>query len=224
MRSVLLFILCASLVACETSKTVFQSGEFDAEAHKHKTIAVLPLKITQTGKVSKKESPERIKETNDQRSYVFQEALLSYALAHTHKNKRGPMVSFQAPHQTNALLKEAGLTTDSAYNKKPGELARLLGVDAVVMTTLENDKNFSDEAAYKIMAGRFVFTVATLGIGSLFFYMNASELNMNSYLYDTRGKMLWKTFRKGGTDSPAELNWFIHHYTEWIAKQLPYRS
>ena len=226
MRSILLFILSVSLVACGTNRNVYKSNDFEAKAYRHKTVAILPLKITQTGHVSKKETSESINATNEKWAYVFQETLLSYALKHTSKNKKAPIITFQSLQKTNAILKEAGLSIDDMYSKTPEELAALLKTDAVIMTTLEKDKNFSDGVAYGLAAGRAVLSAvtktATTGHG---LYQNASDINMNSYLYDAAdGRMLWKTFRKGGTDLPADVNGLVEYYSNWIAKKLPYRS
>jgi len=226
MRSVLLFILSVSLVACGTNRNVYKSSDFEAKAYRHKTVAILPLKITQTGHVSKKETTESINATNEKWAYVFQESLLSYALKHTSKNKKSPIITFQSIQKTNAILKEAGLRIDDMYSKTPEELAALLKTDAVIMTTLEKDKNFSDGVAYGMAAGRAVLSAvtktATAGHG---LYQNSSDINMNSYLYDAAdGRMLWKTFRKGGTDLPADVNGLVEYYSNWIAKKLPYRS
>lgn len=226
MRIVLLLILTVSLAACGTHKNVYKSSDFETKAYRHRTVAILPLQITQTGHVAKKETTADIKEANEKWGYVFQESLLSYTLRHTSKNRKEPMVSFQGTQKTNALLKDAGLTIDSMYSKTPEELARLLGVDAVIMTTLERDKNFSDGVAYGLAAGRAVLSVfsktAPYGSG---LYQNSSDISMNSYLYDGKdGKMIWKTFRKGGTDLPSDVNGLVEYYSNWIAKKLPYRS
>ena len=228
MRLFLLFVFATSLVACGTNRNVYQSSSFEGEAYQHKTVAILPLQITQTGHVGKNESAEKIKADNEKWSYIFQESLLSYALRHTSKNKKAPVISFQGTQQTNALLKEAGLSLEQLYTKQPGEIAKLLNVDAVIMTTLEKDKNFSDGVAYGLAAGRAVLgaiggTGTTAARSAL--SPNASDINMNCYLYNgIDSKLLWKTFRKGGTDLPSDLNGQVDYYSNWIAKKLPYRS
>jgi hypothetical protein len=215
------------MASCGTHRNVYKSGDFETKAYKHRTVAVLPVKITQTGHVSKKETTESIAATNEKWGYTFQETLLSYSLRHTSKNKKEPMIAFQGTQKTNALLTEAGLTAiDDIYSKTPEELSRLLGVDAVIMTTLERDKNFSDGVAYGMAAGRAVLSVlsrtAPVGSGA---HTNSSDISMNSYLYDGKdGKMLWKTFRKGGTDLPADVNGLVEYYSNWIGRKLPYRS
>lgn len=228
MRLFLLLVMATTLVACGTNRNVYKSSSFEGAAYRHQTVAILPLQITQTGHVAKNETPESIKASNEKWSYIFQESLLSYALKHTSKNKKSPAISFQGVQQTNALIKESGLSLDELYTKQPEELAKLLKVDAVIMTTLEKDKNFSDGVAYGLAAGRTVLSAigrpGTVAARSAM-NTNASDINMNCYLYNgSDSKLLWKTFRKGGSDLPSDLNGQVEYYSNWIAKKLPYRS
>jgi hypothetical protein len=227
MRTSLLFIFSLILFSCGTNRNVYKSSDFANQAATHRTVAILPFHITQTGDVGKKESVESIKTANEKWAYVFQESLLSYALRHTSKNRKGQMVSFQGTQCTNAILNESGLSLDEIYTKRPEEVATLQGVDAVLMTTLEKDKNFSDGVAYGVAAGRAILSAvsktgtAGYGLGRL----NAQDINLNSYLYNAKdGKLLWKTFRQGGSDLPTNTDDLVEFYSNWIAKKLPYRS
>ena len=113
------------------------------------------------------------------------------------------------------------------YSKRPEELAQLLGVDAVIMTTMEKDKNFSDGVAYGVAAGRAVLNAVSKSgtLGAPLGGLNAADVNLNSYLYDAKdGKLLWKTFRQGGTDLPTNTDDLVEFYSNWIARKLPYRS
>jgi len=225
MRTSLLLILCAALFSCGVNRNVYKSSDFNNKASHHQTIAILPFHITQTGHVGKKETREDIKAANEKWAYAFQQSLLSYSLRHTSKNKKGPMVAFQGVQKTNSILRENGLSLDDIYNKKPEEIAQLLGVDAVIMTTLEKDKHFSDGVAYGVAAGRTILNAVskkgTMGLGGI----NAADVNLNSYLYDAKdSKLLWKTFRQGGSDLPSDTDNLVEFYSNWIARKLPYRS
>jgi hypothetical protein len=228
MRTSLLFLLFSlALVSCGVNRNVYKSSDFSAKAARHKTVAILPFQITQTGHVSKKETVADIKAANEKWAYAFQQSLLSYSLRHTSRNRKGQMVSFQGIQQTNAILKESGLSIDEMYSKRPEELAQLLGVDAVIMTTMEKDKNFSDGVAYGVAAGRAVLNAVSKSgtLGAPLGGLNAADVNLNSYLYDAKdGKLLWKTFRQGGTDLPTNTDDLVEFYSNWIARKLPYRS
>lgn len=225
MRTILLsFSILLLLSSCGTNKAIYQSPDFFEKAAHHKTVAILPVKMVQSGYIPKNTSEDEVQAANERWGYLFQESLQSFILKQTQKNKKGQMVSFQATQKTNALLKENGLSVDDLYNKQPEEIARVLGVDAVIMTTLNHNKNFSDGVAYGIAAAKTVVNVlsktATFSPG-----MNASDVNINCSLYDADdSKLLWKTYRDGGTDLPANVDGLIEHFSNWIAKKLPYRS
>ena len=224
MKAIFLSALTLLLFSCGTNRAVYQSPDFEQKAARHKTVAILPVQLVQTGHRAKSVSDEEVKAANEKWGYVFQESLQSFILKRTQKNKKGQMVSFQATQKTNALLKEQNLTMEELYNKPPEDVAKLLGVDAVIMTTLNHNKNFSDGVAYGIAAARTVAGVlsrtATVTPG-----VNASDVSINCSLYDANdSKLLWKTYRNGGTDLPANVEGLIEHYSNWIAKKLPYRS
>jgi hypothetical protein len=224
MRIFYLTVLSLLFISCGTNRAIYQSPDFEQKTARHKTVAILPVYMVQTGHLPKDVSEADVKAANEKWGYVFQESLQSFILKQTQKKRKGQMVDFQATQKTNALLKEQHLSVEALYSKQPEEIARLLGVDAVIMTNMNHNKNFSDGVAYGLAAARTVVNVfsrtATLGTG-----VNASDVNINCSLYDARdSKLLWKTYRDGGTDLPANVNELIEHYSNWIAKKLPYKS
>ena len=224
MRLLLLSAFSFLLFSCGMNRAVYKSPDFDAKAANHQTIAILPFKITQTGHVGKNETTSDIKDANEKWGYVFQESLHSYVLKQTSKNKKGVVVAFQAPQKTNALLKENNLAIEDLYNKTPEDIAQLLQVDAVLMTTLEKDKNFSDGVAYGLAAGRTIVNILSKNVNPVP-WANSSDINMNSYLYDKEdSKVLWKTYRNGGSELPNNIDDLVKYYSNWIAKKLPYKS
>ena len=225
MRIYLLTLLFAiTLLSCG-KRNVYRSNDFEEEVYRHQNIAIIPFHITQTGHKSKGVTEEDIKEANKKWGYNFQESLLGHLLRYTSRNRKGPEVSFQSLQKTNAILLENNIDIETAYLRQPEELAKLLGVDAVLMTTLENDKNFSDGVAYGLKAGRTLLNVVGQGNRSGILYLNASDINMSCYLYDASdSKLLWQTYRKGGTDLPSGVDDLVEYYSSWIAKRFPYKS
>ena len=224
MKLSVLFILSLFLFACSANRNVYKSADFDNQAARHRTIAVLPFRIVQTGHKGKNYNEEAVKEANEKWSRTFQESLHAYLLRHTGRNKKGHVIDFQALQKTNSILLQNGLKMEELYAKKPEELAKLLGVDAVLMTTIENEKNFSDGVAYGLAAGRVLLNVFGSGSGGAL-SADAASINMNSYLYDAAdSKLLWQTFRKGGTDLPTRVDDLVEYYSNWIARKFPYKS
>jgi hypothetical protein len=218
-----LFVLI--FTSCGTNKNVYKSSDFETKAYRHHTIAILPFNITQTGHKSKNTTDEAIDEANRKWGYTFQESLQAYLLKYTSKNKKGPIISFQSLQKTNAILTENNLDIEDMYQRKPEELAKMLGVDAVLMTTLENQKNFSDGVAYGLAAGRTILNAIGQGSRTPGLNMNAADINMSAYLYDASdSKLLWQTYRKGGTGMPNQVDDLVQYYSNWIAKKFPYKS
>ena len=224
MRTLLLSAFALLLISCGTNRAVYQSPDFEQKTSRHKAVAILPVRLIQSGHVAKNTTEADIKAANEKYGYVFQESLQSYILNQTQKNKKGQIVSFQSIQKTNALLKDKDLNIEDLYSKQPEEVAQLLGVDAVIMTTMNHNKNFSDGVAYGLAAARTVANVFSKTIVTTP-GVNASDININCSLYDAAdSKLLWKTFRDGGTDLPSNVNELIEHYSNWIAKKLPYKS
>lgn len=226
MRTTVLILTCLTIATSCANRNVYKSRDFENEAATHRTIAILPVKITETGHVAKNVNPEDIRAANERWAYIFQESLHSYVLRETGRNRKGPVVSFQGLQKTNAILKENNLTTMEAISSmQPEALAKMLKVDAVMITTLDKQKNFSDGVAYGLAAGRAVLGIFGQAGASNMLWMNASEINMNCALYDAGdSRVLWKTFRQGGTDLPKNVDDLVEYYSSWIAKKLPYRS
>lgn len=225
MRINLLTLFCIVFVSCGTNKNVYKSSDFESKSYRHQNIAVLPVHITQSGHKAKNTTEEAINTANEQLGYTFQESLQAYLLRYTSRNKKGPVISFQGLQKTNAILSRNNIDIKEAYNRQPEELAKLLGVDAVLMTTLENEKNVSDGEAYGLKAGRAILGAIGQGNRAGVLYINSSEINMNTYLYDAAdSKLLWQTFRKGGTDLPTAVDDLVEYYSNWIAKNFPYKS
>jgi hypothetical protein len=224
MRTLILSAITLLLISCGTNKAVYQSPDFELKTSHHKTVAILPVRMIQTGHVPKNTAEDEVEAANEKLGYVFQESLQSYILRHTMNNKKGQLVSFQSTQKTNALLKDKNFLIEDLYTRQPEELAQLLGVDAVIMTTMNHNKNFSDGVAYGLAAAKTIsniFSKTTVNTPG----MNASDININCSLYDAAdSKLLWKTFRDGGTDLPANVEGIIETYSNWIAKKLPYKS
>ena len=222
MRTTLLSAFSLLLFSCGTNRAVYQSPDFEQKTARHKTVAILPVRMIQTGYIGKNTAEDQVKATNEKLGFVFQESLQSFILKQTMNNKKGQLVSFQSTQKTNAILKDKNI--EELYCEQPEELAKLLGVDAVIMTTMNHNKNFSDGVAYGLAAAKTITNIfSKTNVSSP--NMNASDININCSLFDAAdSKLLWKTFRDGGTDLPANVEGIIESYSNWIAKKLPYKS
>lgn len=88
--------------------------------------------------------------------------------------------------QTNARLRESNLSAADLRARSPQELARVLGVDAVLTTTIRTTKPMSAGAAVALAA----VSAAITGVGV---FGSTNEANISaSILEGSEGKLLWK--------------------------------
>lgn len=78
----------------------------------------------------------------------FQEKIYAWLLRRG--QQRGYTVAFQDVRQTDARLRESGIPMDQLRTRTPQELARILGVDAVLTTSVRTSKPMSDGAAVAV--------------------------------------------------------------------------
>ena len=179
---------------------------------KHHTIAILPANIVQTN--------PKLKDAAEKYGYSFQEQLF-LQLSNDAKNKIANGVTLQALEKTNSLLLQNNLTIEQAYQRKPEELTKIFGVDAVVTVTLADKGDFTQGAAPGLSAGRGVYS-ASGNPNALDMQIKPRQLELNANLYDaTDGKLIWRTYRKAGSDLPSNMEALTQYYSGWIAKRLP---
>jgi hypothetical protein len=140
----------AALFACllfSCGPKIYKSKEFDTAFAKHKTVAVLPAEVTSRLRPSeaKKITAEQIEEQNEKTGYDIQDKMYSWFLRRSEKFKY--TVTFQDVNRTNALLKQAEVDYKSLATKDRVEIAKILGVDAVIQNRSSMDKPMSEGAA-----------------------------------------------------------------------------
>lgn len=182
---------------------------------KHHTIAILPANIVQTN--------PKLKDAAEKHGYSFQEQLF-LQLSNDAKNKIANSVMLQALEKTNSFLLQNNLAIEQAYQSKPEELAKIFGVDAVVTVTLTDKGDFTEGAAPGLSAGRGIYS-ASGNPNALDMQLKPRQLELNANVYDaTDGKLIWRTYRKAGSDLPSNMDALAQYYSSWIAKRLPYKN
>lgn len=217
MRLFPVLIVAAFLFSCSTSKNVFKSSDFESRIVRHQTIAVLPVNLVQ--------SDPKLMVAAEEYGYTFQKQLFFYLLEYTSKNNEGHSISFLPTKKTDSLLKENNLTIEQAYQRKPDELAKLLKADAVMMVTLTDKGDFTQGQGFGLSGGRSVYNSNKSNPNAQTLEVNPVNLDMSANLYDAvDGKLIWRTYRTGGTDLPSKMDALAQYYSEWIAKRFPYKS
>lgn len=197
MKKLLSLIFLLTFISQLTAQThLYENPDFDNIAKEHKIIAIVPFKtqVTLRPKQMKDMTSEQLHRMEKSEGEGLQTAMYSWFLK---RKKRGTMtIEVQDPKRTNALLKKEGIDYDNIQDQLPEDLAKILGVDAVISGDFETNKPMSEgaSAALGILVGFWGTT-------------NNAIVNMNIY-NGTDAVLLWnynKKVRGSIGSSPEDL-------------------
>jgi hypothetical protein len=140
-----LILLTAFIFGC--GPTIYKAQDFDTRTAGHKTVAILPAEVSISLRPNemKNTTTEQLRESEEKTGLSIQDKMYTWFLKRSGKFKY--TVTFQDISRTNALLLQAGIKYADMQAKTKDELARLLGVDAVITTKASMKKPMSDGAA-----------------------------------------------------------------------------
>ena len=150
-----LIFLIAFMSQLNAQTHLYENPDFDKIAKEHKIIAIVPFKtqVTLRPKQMKDMTSEQLYRMERSEGEGLQTAMYSWFLK---RKKRGTMtIEVQDPKRTNALLKKEDIDYDNIQDQLPEDLAKILGVDAVISGDFETNKPMSEgaSAALGILVG-----------------------------------------------------------------------
>ena len=146
----LLFVFTLFIVGTTTNAqtNLYENPEFDNIAKSHKIIAVVPFKtqVKLRPKQMKDMTNEQLERLEKAEGEGIQTAMYSWFLK---RKKRGKLenIEVQDPKTTTALLKRNDISYDNITDFTPQELAKILGVDAIISGDFETNKPMSEGAS-----------------------------------------------------------------------------
>jgi len=153
-----------------TQTRLYINPAFSQKTKNHKEIAVLPFQVTLKlrPKQMRDITPQQLKEMEYTQGKGIQSAMFSWFLA---RGKKGQLkVRVQDPMTTNAILGKKRITVKNIADYTPKELANFLGVDAVVMGTLETNKPLSTGASIALGVLTGFYGMTNKAVINLFIY------------------------------------------------------
>lgn len=200
---------CAAGIA-HAGAQKYVNPQFAELSKTHKTIAILPFKVTiDKGKLPKNVTLEMVATSEKEEATEFQKQLYARFLQRAQDNEYS--VGFQDVDQTNALLARAGISTDSLHMHTKDEIAKALGVDALVSGTVHQAMPTSTGMA---MAQTFL----------LGFSGHTQRVDINMTVHNgADGALLWSydhTDKGGLTDSVEGMTKSL---LKKVAGNFPYR-
>ena len=124
-------------------------------------------------------TPEQLEQMCEDEGKGIQQSMYSWFL--TRESRGTLLVKVQNPVTTNAVLSKEGITIDNLDNYIPSDLARILGVDAVIMGTFQTSKPMSEGAAIALSALFGFFGSTNQAVINLFIYNGEDGETMVNY-------------------------------------------
>lgn len=191
----------------EGSKQIFESPTLKTEIGKHKTVAILPFDTKITYKKQPKNfSAEANRDQEKTMSKSIQASLYTFLL----RKSSDYSVSFQDVEKTNILLKKAGVY-DKLDEMTRDELAKILGVDAVLGGRFETEQTKSEGAAIAtavLLGGMGGKT----GTGTLSLVLNEGS----------NGELLWRFFKTMDDGIGSSTDDLVERMMRKVSRNFPY--
>ncbi|WP_337041701.1 hypothetical protein [Emticicia sp. 17c] len=208
-KSIIAIILLAIVLPACTASRDFLSDNFEKVKNTHQRIAILPFDVQFSNPANRKPDGRTQRFFSQQEregSLDTQKELFTYAAKQIEKGRYE--LAIQDFSKTNKILADNGIRLEDIIFQDKSQLARLLGVDAVIWGQLSI--TITQQNRYSMMPA----------------YMGNDGVETNVNLYDAAsGELLWKTHL---TQRPNNRMDTPHHLTNQllaqVAKHLPYRT
>ncbi|GGI26865.1 hypothetical protein [Pedobacter mendelii] len=191
----------------EGSKQIFESPKLNAEKAKHKVVAILPFAT----KISYKKMPKNFNaEANRDQEKTMSKSIQSSMYTFLLRKASDYTVEFQDVDRTNILLKKAGIA-DKLEETTKDEIAKILGVDAVLGGSFETEQTKSEAGAIAsaVLFGGFG---GKTGTGTL-------TLTLNN---GSTGDLLWRFFKTMNDSITTSTDDLVEHMMRKVSRNFPY--
>lgn len=186
-----------------------------------RTIAILPAQLEVTGNTPKKLSTEQLQQIIQQNKKFLDQALyIDLSQYVDSRLRRYSQVQFQSADRTKKLLEDKGITDSASWQMDPTDLAKILGVDAVVSAKVTQNHILSDEVAMGIdvIGGIVRQTIPKLPLP--YGAARTSDMYVSCALI-RGGYSVWSTRFTNRTDWNYPFQNAIQHATSAIAYRFP---
>lgn len=213
MRKILLALLIVTTTTYVTkaqivgSKQVFESPKLSVEKPSHKLIAILPF----TTKISYKKMPKNFNaEANKDQEKTMSKSIQASMFTFLLRKASNYSVEFQDVEKTNILLKKAGVS-EKLDEMTKDELAKILGVDAILGGSFETEQTKSEAGAIAsaVLFGGFG---GKTGTGTLTLTLNSGQ----------SGDLLWRFFKTMNDNIMSSTDDMVENMMRKVSRNFPY--
>ena len=175
MKKLLLSVVCILIGITTFAQTqLYENPNFAELTKDHKVIGLVPFKTTVKlrPKDMKEMSSEQIRDLQINESENLHFAMYSWFMKRKEVGKLS--VDVQDVTTTTALLRQNNITPDNIEDYTPGELAKILGVDAIISGKFETNKPMSEGATVALAVLVGVYGPTNKAVLNLFIH-NAAD-------------------------------------------------
>lgn len=211
MKRIFVFaLLCVVFASC--GPQIYKATDFSNVTARHKTVAILPAEVTMQLRPNdaKKTTPEQLEDMTTKTAYDIQEKMYGWFLRRSEKFNY--TVNFQDVTKTNAKLKEAGIAYKDLKTTDRSQLAKILGVDAIMQDRLSMEKPMSEGAAIAV----------GLLVGA---WGNTNKVNTTINIHDgASGNLLWKYDYEASGSVGSSTTRLVDALMKNATKKFPYKA
>ena len=204
---------------------MYTTPVFMAKAQHHRIVAVLPFEMVFSGKQPKKMTAEQIEKLEEVESIAFQNSLYHALLRQKELFYNRLRIGIQRVEKTNRILDQEGIGIRESWEIDPVELARILGVDAVIRTQVIKRRYMSDGASFGITVGSTILSaLLDDSLDGLFVSAPTKTIRSECVLHNgSDGVVLWAIKTADDTDWRLPANEIVDSVTHFFARKFPYR-
>jgi hypothetical protein len=220
----LLTVVLFFIITTSCSRHSYTASNFEEKTVEHQVVAVLPAEMIFTGTQPKNLTPEDIAKIEERESKDFQYALYNSILQHANTRKYITTINFQDVTITLNKLEEKGITVRDSWKLDDKELAKVLGVDAVIKMRIRKQRYMSDGASYGVGVARQI--IGSTGIGSKL--PIPSSVGKTNDIYAScnlvsNNQTLWNDNYKRASDWNTPANEIIEGIADNFGRNFPYK-
>lgn len=223
--TVILLAAFTSIISC--SRKNYTASNFEEKTLEHQVVAIVPAEMIFTGTQPKNMTPEDITKIEEQESRDFQFALYNSILRHANTHKYITTINFQDIGTTLNRLQENNIEIRKSWKMDDKELAKALGVDAVIKMRVHKQRYMSDAASYGIDAARRI--INSTGISSKIPVPIPNNVSKTNDIYAScdlvsNNQTLWNDHYKRAADWNSPANVIIEGITDNFGRNFPYKK
>lgn len=207
-KSLFLFLLL-SVMNVFGQKQVFTAKDLKERISTHKSVAILPFPTYITYRKQPKNFDEEAnKEQEKKMAKQIQSSMYTFLL----RKADSYSVSFQDVDKTNALLKKTGIENKLDEMSK-NEIAKILGVDAVIGGKFEQEQSRSEAGA--------IVTTVLIGFGTGKTGSGTLTLTIND---GKDGELLWRFFNTMNDNVLRSTDDLVERMMRKVSRNFPYQK